>query len=54
MLTYELWPPKNRAIANIEQLLRENRPRALVQMATGSGKTLQANVLAYWLLSFAC
>jgi len=41
----DLWPPKPRAIMNIEQSLRENRPRALVQMATGSGKTLLAIVL---------
>ena len=51
-LADELWPPKDRAIANIEQSLRENRPRALVQMATGSGKTLLAIVLAYRLLKF--
>ncbi|HKT31010.1 MAG TPA: type I restriction-modification enzyme R subunit C-terminal domain-containing protein [Gammaproteobacteria bacterium] len=50
----QLWPPKPQAIANLEQSLRENRPRALVQMATGSGKTLLAIVLAYRLLKFAC
>jgi type I restriction enzyme R subunit len=49
----ELWPPKPLAIANIERSLRENRPRALVQMATGSGKTLLAIVLTYRLLKFA-
>ncbi|MDN5863935.1 MAG: DEAD/DEAH box helicase family protein [Gammaproteobacteria bacterium] len=49
----ELWPPKPLAIAKLEQSLRENRPRALVQMATGSGKTLLAIVLAYRLLKFA-
>ena len=49
----DLWPPKDRAIANLEQSLRDNRPRALVQMATGSGKTLLAIVLAYRLLKFA-
>jgi type I restriction enzyme R subunit len=48
-----LWPPKPLAIANIEKSLRENRPRALVQMATGSGKTLLAIVLAYRLIKFA-
>ncbi len=48
-----LWPPKPQAIANIEKSLRENRPRALVQMATGSGKTLLAIVLSYRLLKFA-
>ena len=49
----DLWPPKPQAIKNIEQSLRDNRPRALVQMATGSGKTLLAIVLAYRLLKFA-
>ncbi|MGQ0656801.1 MAG: type I restriction endonuclease subunit R [Chromatiales bacterium] len=48
-----LWPPKPKAIENIERSLRENRPRALVQMATGSGKTLLAIVLAYRLIKFA-
>ena len=47
-----LWPPKDRAIINLEQSLRENRPRALVQMATGSGKTLLAIVQTYRLLKF--
>ena len=37
----------------LEQSLRENRPRSLVQMATGSGKTLLAIVLSYRLLKFA-
>jgi len=49
----DLWPPKPQAIKNIEQALRDNRPRSLVQMATGSGKTLLAIVLAYRLLKFA-
>jgi type I restriction enzyme R subunit len=40
----DLWPPKPQAIMNLEQSLRDNRPRALVQMATGSGKTLLAIV----------
>ncbi len=53
LLADDLWPPKPQAIANIERSLRENRPRALVQMATGSGKTLLAIVLAYRLLKFA-
>ena len=35
-----LWPPKDVAITNLERSLAENRPRALIQMATGSGKTL--------------
>jgi type I restriction enzyme R subunit len=49
----DLWPPKPQAIMNLEQSLRDNRPRALVQMATGSGKTLLAIVLSYRLIKFA-
>jgi type I restriction enzyme, R subunit len=49
----DLWPPKPQAIMKLEQSLRENRPRSLVQMATGSGKTLLAIVLSYRLLKFA-
>jgi type I restriction enzyme, R subunit len=37
-----LWPNKKRAIENLEKSLRDDRPRALIQMATGSGKTLLA------------
>ena len=49
----DIWPPKPQAIMNIEQSLRDNRPRSLVQMATGSGKTLLAIVLSYRLIKFA-
>ncbi len=49
----DLWPPKPQAIMKLEQSLRENRPRSLVQMATGSGKTLLAIVFSYRLLKFA-
>ncbi|MBC8876186.1 MAG: DEAD/DEAH box helicase family protein [Planctomycetes bacterium] len=35
-----LWQNKVKAITNLEQSLREDRPRALIQMATGAGKTL--------------
>ena len=48
-----LWPPKDVAIANLERSLAENRPRALIQMATGSGKTLLAAFAAYRLVKFA-
>ncbi len=34
-----LWPAQVTAIRNLEQSLAANRPRALIQMATGSGKT---------------
>lgn len=55
-------PPLNRAglrdcqitaIQNLEQSFREDRPRALVQMATGSGKTFTAITSVYRLLKFA-
>ncbi len=42
-----------KAIANLEQSFRENRPRALIQMATGSGKTFTAITAIYRLLKFA-
>lgn len=48
-----LWPPKDAAITNLERSLAENRPRALIQMATGSGKTLLAAFAAYRLVKFA-
>lgn len=41
------------AIKNLEQSFQENRPRALVQMATGSGKTFTAITSIYRLLKFA-
>jgi type I restriction enzyme, R subunit len=48
-----LWPPKDVAVRNLERSLRENRPRALIQMATGSGKTLLAAFVSYRLVKFA-
>lgn len=41
------------AITNLETSLKEDRPRALVQMATGSGKTFTAITEVYRLLKFA-
>jgi type I restriction enzyme, R subunit len=41
------------AISNLERSFQENRPRALVQMATGSGKTFTAVTAIYRLLKFA-
>ena len=48
-----LWPAQIRAIQNLEQSLKENRPRALIQMATGSGKTFTAISFIYRLIKFA-
>ncbi len=41
------------AITNLEKSFRENRPKALIQMATGSGKTFTAITFIYRLLKFA-
>ena len=47
-----MWPNKVRAIANLEKSLFDNRPRALIQMATGTGKTLLAVTEIYRLIKF--
>ena len=47
-----LWPNKITAITNLEQSLKEDRPRALIQMATGSGKTLLAVTALYRLIKY--
>lgn len=41
------------AINNLEVSFKENRPKALIQMATGSGKTFTAITSIYRLLKFA-
>lgn len=41
------------AITNLEQSLADNRPRALIQMATGSGKTFTSVSFIYRLLKYA-
>jgi type I restriction enzyme, R subunit len=41
------------AITKLENSLKENRPRALIQMATGSGKTFTAITAIYRLLKYA-
>ncbi|MEO1259859.1 MAG: type I restriction-modification enzyme R subunit C-terminal domain-containing protein [Bacteroidota bacterium] len=42
-----------KAIKNLEVSFGENRPRALIQMATGAGKTFTAITAVYRLLKFA-
>ena len=37
-----LWPAQKIAICNLEASLKVNKPRALIQMATGSGKTFMS------------
>ncbi len=48
-----LWPAQIEAIGNLEQSFKDNRPRALIQMATGSGKTITAANVCYRLLGHA-
>jgi type I restriction enzyme R subunit len=40
------------AVTNLEQSLKRNRPRALIQMATGSGKTIAAITAIYRLIKY--
>ena len=48
-----LWSVQARAITNLEESLAAGRPRALVQMATGSGKTFMACNQVYRLIKYA-
>ncbi|MGE0308306.1 MAG: DEAD/DEAH box helicase family protein, partial [Acidimicrobiia bacterium] len=48
-----LWGKQGPAIRNLEESLAANRPRALIQMATGSGKTFTAANIAYRLIKYA-
>lgn len=48
-----LWKVQAQAIRNLEQSFGRADPRALIQMATGSGKTFTAVNVAYRLLKFA-
>ncbi len=47
-----LYPNQIEAITNLEHSFTRNRPRALVQMATGSGKTLTAIAEIYRLIKY--
>ena len=47
-----LWPIQARAVANLELSLAQDRPRSLIQMATGSGKTVAAVTAVYRLVKF--
>ena len=48
-----LWPAQITAVKNLEKSLAENRPRSLIQMATGSGKTYTAISFIYRLIKYA-
>ena len=48
-----LWDVQHEAIRNLEQSLAHGRPRALIQMATGSGKTFTAVTACHRLIKHA-
>jgi type I restriction enzyme R subunit len=48
-----LRPAQIKAVENLEDSFKNNRPRALIQMATGAGKTYTAITFIYRLLKFA-
>jgi type I restriction enzyme R subunit len=50
---FKLWPAQITAIRNLEKSLAQGKPRALIQMATGSGKTFTAISFIYRLIKFA-
>jgi type I restriction enzyme R subunit len=50
---FKLWPAQITAIRNLDASLAQNKPRALIQMATGSGKTFTAISFIYRLIKFA-
>ncbi len=50
---FKLWSAQIQAIRNLEASLAQNKPRALIQMATGSGKTFTAISFIYRLIKFA-
>lgn len=50
--SYQLWPAQIKAIQNLEKSLAANKPKALIQMATGSGKTFTAISFIYRLIKF--
>jgi type I restriction enzyme R subunit len=53
LTTGHLWRVQIDSIQNLEKSLAENRPRSLIQMATGSGKTFTAVNFCYRLIKFA-
>ena len=51
--TTRLWPAQIDAVRNLECSLAQDKPRALIQMATGAGKTFTAASFCYRLIKFA-
>lgn len=52
LITTSLWEAQIEAITNLESSLAQDKPRALIQMATGSGKTFTAVSSIYRLVKF--
>src|SRR5574343_1707770 len=50
--SYKLWPAQIQAVQNLEKSLAANKPKDLIQMATGSGKTFTAISFIYRLIKF--
>ena len=48
-----LWGVQHKAILNLERSLAHARPHALIQMATGSGKTFMAVTACHRLIKHA-
>ena len=53
LITSHLWSAQVEAINNLEQSFASDRPRSLIQMATGSGKTFTAVNFVYRLIKYA-
>jgi type I restriction enzyme R subunit len=52
LITDGLWRVQVEALHNLEESLADNRPRAVIQMATGSGKTFTATTGSYRFIKF--
>lgn len=50
--TNGLWKAQIEAVANLEASLAQDKPRSLIQMATGSGKTFTAVSFIYRMIKF--
>lgn len=44
MILPGFWPSKVAAVTELELSLKQDKPRALIQIATGSGKTILARI----------
>lgn len=52
LITTGLWKAQIEAVTSLEESLAQDKPRALIQMATGSGKTFTAVTFLYRLIKF--